>query len=159
MLAREHFDDETAKTPNIRFARVRGLLDNLGGHPEHGALQRWSMILGQGYTHQRISDEHPRKIRLARTVFDFFGDTKVGKLDAALVIDKDVRTLDITVNNRLPMEVLQTAQDLSDPVNSERLLKGTVIFQQGRNGAARDVFEEDIQIVFVDGRVCEAKSE
>ena len=38
MLAREHFDDETSKTPNIRFARVRGLLDNLGGHPEHGAL-------------------------------------------------------------------------------------------------------------------------
>ena len=63
------------------------------------------------------------------------------------------------MNNRLPVEVLQTAQDLSDPVDSERLFKGTVILQQGRNGATRDVFEEDIQIVDVDGRVCKAKSE
>lgn len=63
------------------------------------------------------------------------------------------------MNNRLPVEVLQTAQDLSDPVDSERLFKGTVIFQQGRNGATRDVFKEDIQIIDVDGRVCKAKSE
>jgi len=51
VLAREHFDNEAAKTPNIRLACVRGLLDDLGGHPEHGALQRRPMVLGQGYTH------------------------------------------------------------------------------------------------------------
>jgi hypothetical protein len=119
VLAREHFDNETAKTPNICLARVRGLLDNLGGHPEYRALQRRTMALGQGYAQQRISDEYSREVRLARTIFDLFRDAKIGKLDTAFVVDEDVRTLDVTVDDRLPMEVLQSAQDLSDPVNSE----------------------------------------
>jgi hypothetical protein len=38
VLAREHLDNETAETPNICLACVRSLLDNLGGHPEYGAL-------------------------------------------------------------------------------------------------------------------------
>ena len=63
VLAREHFDNEASKTPNIRLARVRGLLDNLGSHPEYGALQRWSVVLGQRYAHQHISNEHPREVR------------------------------------------------------------------------------------------------
>lgn len=67
VLAREHLDDETAKTPNICLACVRGLLDNLGGHPEYGALQSWTMILGQGYTYQHIVDEHPRKVSKTST--------------------------------------------------------------------------------------------
>lgn len=144
MLAREHFDNKATKTPNIRLARVRGLLDNLRGHPEYRALQRWSVVLGQGYAHQHISDEHPRDVKRARTVFDFFRDAKVGKFDPTLVINEDVRTLDVTVDDRLPMEVLQAAQNLSNPVDSERLFKGTIVFQQGRNGATRDVFEEDV---------------
>ena len=118
-MAREHFNNETAKTPNIRLARVRGLLDNLGGHPEYRALQRRTVALGQGYTHQHISDEYPRELKLARTILNLFRDAKVRKLDPALIVDEDVRTLDVTVDDRLPMEVLQTAQDLSDPVNSE----------------------------------------
>ena len=151
MLACEHFDNETAKTPNIRLACVRSLLDNLGGHPEYGALQRWTAVLGQSYAHQNISDRYSREVKLARTVFDFFRDAKVGKLDTTLVVDENVRTLDVTVDDRLPMEVLQATQDLSNPVYSERLFKGTVVLQQGCNGATGDIFEEDIQIVFVDG--------
>jgi hypothetical protein len=130
VLAREHLDNKTAKTPNIRLACVRSLLDNLGGHPEHGALQRWTVIFRQSYTYQHISDETIRKVMLARTVFDLFRDAKVGKLDTTLVIDEDVCTLDVTVDDRLPMEVLQAAQDLSNPVDSERLFKSAVVSQQ-----------------------------
>jgi len=159
VLAREHFDDETAKAPNIRLARVRSLHDNLGGHPVYGALQGWTVLPGQGYTHQHVSDGRPRGPRLARTVFNLFRDAKVGKLDTALIIHEDVRTLDVTMDDRLPMEVLQAAQDLSHPVNYERLFKGTVVFQQRRNRATRDIFEEDVQVVFIDGRVCKTRSE
>lgn len=41
MLAREHLDDEAADGPDVGLGAVRGLLDDLGGHPEDRALQRW----------------------------------------------------------------------------------------------------------------------
>lgn len=119
---------------------------------------RW--FLGRAtHTNTLATSTQVGEVKLARTVFDLFRDAKVGKLDTALVVDENVRTLDVTVDDRLPMEVLQAAQNLSNPVNSERLFKGTIVLQQGRNGATGDVFEEDIQIVFVDGRVCKARSE
>jgi hypothetical protein len=110
------------------------------------------MILGQGYAHTNTSVVSvPKEVISARTILDLFRDAKVGKLDTTLVIDQDVRTLDVTMDDRLPMEVLQTTQDLSNPVSSEGLFKGPIVSQQGCNGATRDVFEEDVQIVFVDG--------
>lgn len=39
MSSREHLDDETAKTPDICFARVGSLLDYFGRHPVDGALK------------------------------------------------------------------------------------------------------------------------
>lgn len=44
--AGEHLDYEAAETPDVGFARVRGLLDNLGCHPVDGSLEGWAMDLG-----------------------------------------------------------------------------------------------------------------
>jgi hypothetical protein len=43
MFACKHLDHQATNTPDIRLSGMRGLFDNLWGHPEYGALKRWSM--------------------------------------------------------------------------------------------------------------------
>jgi hypothetical protein len=64
-----------------------------------------------------------------RTVFDLLRDTKVGDLDTALVVYKNVRAFDITMNDVAFMEIVESFQDLSNKVFHEGLFKCTVIPQ------------------------------
>lgn len=61
------------------------------------------------------------------------GDTKVGNFDASLVIDENVASLDVAVNDVAFMKVLQALKDLPDEVLDQCLLKGTIVPQECSN--------------------------
>lgn len=65
-----------------------------------------------------------------RTVLQFLGNTEVGNLDATFVVDQNVRTLDIPMDNAPFMYVVETVQDLSDKVPYKWLLEGTVVAEK-----------------------------
>lgn len=85
-----------------------------------------------------------------RTVFHFLRHTKVGDLDAALVVDEHVRAFDVAVYDVVLVQVIEAEQNLADPVAHEGLLERTVVPQKGGHRATRDVLQEDIQVVIVD---------
>ena len=91
--------------------------------------------------------------RERRTVFEFLGDTEVGDLDAALVVDEDIRTLDIAMDDTAFMDVVKALEDLAYERADERLLERAVVAQERGDGAAGDVLEEDVEVRVVRGRV------
>lgn len=88
------------------------------------------------------------------TVLDFLGYTEVGDLDTALVVDEHVRALDIAVDDIAFVQVVEAKEELPHPVAHKRLLERAVVPQQGGYGAARDVLQEDVQVVVIDAGCC-----
>lgn len=86
--AREHFDDQTSQAPDVGFARVRGLLDDFGSHPEDGALERGTVNMS---TFGGRLEEGGG--------FDPFRDAEVGDFDAALVVNKNIGAFDVAVDD------------------------------------------------------------
>lgn len=69
------------------------------------------------------------------TVLDTLGDTKVGNLDGALVVNEDVRTFDVSMNDISLVEIVETLKALLDECADERFFKGTVIAKQSGHRA------------------------
>ena len=90
--------------------------------------------------------------REQRTVFNFLGDTKIGNFDSALVIDEYVCAFDIPMNDVFLVQIRQAFQDLSNKVLDEGFLEGAIIPQQGGDGTARHVFQENVQMFLIDTR-------
>ena len=90
------------------------LLDDLRRHPEHRTLQRRPVCTISG---QRLH-------------VHFFGDTKVRDLDTTLIIDKDVGSLDIPMDDPSFVKVFKTLEDLTDEILDKGLLECTVIAQK-----------------------------
>ena len=84
------------------------------------------------------------------TIFDFLGDTKVGNLDATLVVDKDVRALDVAMDDIPFVKVVKAAEDLPHEILYERLLESTVVAQQRRHATTRHVLQENVQVVVIE---------
>ena len=84
------------------------------------------------------------------TVLHLLRDTEVRDLDTALVVDKHVRALNISVDDIALVKVVETEQDLPNPIPHQRLLKRAVIAQERRDRAAGNVLQEDIQVIVVD---------
>ena len=61
------------------------------------------------------------------TVLDLLGNTKVRDLDSTLVVDKHVSAFDVPVDDVALVEVVETEQDLADPIAHERLLERAII--------------------------------
>jgi hypothetical protein len=89
------------------------------------------------------------------TVLDLFRNPEIGNLDPTLIIDQNVRTLDIPMDNVPLVQVIQSGQDLPDEVLDERFLKRAIVVQEGRDGSTRDVFEENVQVGLVCRRICQ----
>jgi hypothetical protein len=83
------------------------------------------------------------------TVLDLLRDPEIGNLDATLVIDQDVRTLDIPMDNVPLVQVVQAGQDLPDKVLDERFLERAIVVQESGDGSTGDVFEENVQVRLV----------
>lgn len=60
----------------------------------------------------------------------FLGNAEVGNLDATFVVDENVCTLDIPMDNAPFMYVVETVQDLSDEVPYKWLFEGTVVAEK-----------------------------
>ena len=101
VFAGEHLDDETADAPDVRLVGVRGLLHDLGCHPEHGALQGRPvcLIAYERYRHHVQNGGFPAPGQGSLTSTRLLGDTEVRDLDAALVVDEDVSALDVAVDD------------------------------------------------------------
>lgn len=83
----KQFDNSTAHTPDIRGRGCSRQLYNLGGHPVRRANDLRLLV-------------RPRE-RAGR-------DTKVCKLDGAILGRQDIGALDVPVYHTLVVEVLQT---------------------------------------------------
>ena len=84
------------------------------------------------------------------TVFHFLRNTKVGDLHATLVVNKDIRALNVAMDNIPFVEVVKAAEDLSHEVLYERLLESTVVAQQRRHATTRHVLQENVQVVVIE---------
>ena len=136
MRACEHLYNQTSQGPNIRFSGVAGLFDDFGCHPEDASLEGGAVDVSL----LRLEDS-------AR--FDAFGDAEIGDFDDAFVVDKDVGALDVAVDNILAVEVGEAREDLADEVADEGFLEGAIGSEHGGDGAARDVFQEDVEVLVV----------
>ena len=85
-----------------------------------------------------------------RTILDFLRDTEIGYLDATFVVDEDVCAFDVSMNDVFLMQISEACQDLPNKVFYEGFFKGAVIPQQASEGAARHIFQENIQMFLVD---------
>lgn len=129
-----HLDNEAAEGPDVGLAGIRGLLDDLRGHPEHGSLQRRTVPVA------RCAAQNIGRLHL-------FGDTEIGNLDPSLIVDQDVGTLDISVNDLTAVKVCETSDDLAYEAPNKRFPKGTVRVEHGLHRATSDVLEENIEMV------------
>lgn len=87
------------------------------------------------------------------TIFDPFRDAKVRDLDDALVVDQDISPLDVAMDYFFRVEIVKPLEDLAGEGIDEGLLEGAVVFEEGGDGAAGDVFEEDVEERVVRGGV------
>lgn len=62
-----------------------------------------------------------------RTAVDFFRYTKVGDLDSALVVNEDVGTLYVAMDDVALVEVVETLEDLADKVLDEGFLERAIV--------------------------------
>jgi hypothetical protein len=92
-----------------------------------------------------------------RTRLDLLGDTEIGDLDTSFVVDEDVGALYVSVDDALLVQVGESLQCLTDEDSDQGLLERAVVAEQGGDGPTWDVFEEDVEVAGVDGRVCGAK--
>jgi hypothetical protein len=65
--------------------------------------------------------------KIALTIVNLLRDAEVGYLDAALVIDKDVATFDVPVDDISFVQVIETCQDLANKVLHEGFFKCTIV--------------------------------
>jgi len=62
-----------------------------------------------------------------RTIFDLLGNTEIGNLNAALVVDKDIPAFDVSMNDLFLMEIGKPFQDLPNKILDQGFLKGAII--------------------------------
>lgn len=90
-LALQQFDHGAPDTPNVRGRRGARELDDLRGHPV-GCPNDLGLLVRSGKSACRHA--------------------KVSKLDGAILGGQDVGALDVSVDDTLIMQILQTLQDL-----------------------------------------------
>jgi hypothetical protein len=74
-----------------------------------------------------IGDVNAAMDKIALTIVNLLRDAEVGYLDAALVIDKDVATFDVPVDDISFVQVIETCQDLANKVLHEGFFKCTIV--------------------------------
>lgn len=85
MASGEHLHNETAERPDVGLACISSLPDDFRSHPKDRALERDTLVA---------------LLTAAQCGgFDALGDTEIGNLDGALVVDENVGTLDVSVDN------------------------------------------------------------
>jgi hypothetical protein len=78
---------------------------------------------------------------------DFLGYSKIGDLNYAFVVDEDVGAFDVAMDNVTSVEVSEASDDLADERPDERFSEGTVGVEHCLDGAARDVFKENVKVI------------
>lgn len=112
MRAGEHLDNKTSQTPNVGLLGVDCLLNHFRGHPVNATLHGDSVCVATSTTSPRT--------KKSRGLYPF-RDTEIGDLDAALVVNKDVGALDITMDDITAVEIRETGKDLPHEVLDQRL--------------------------------------
>ena len=67
------------------------------------------------------------------TLFDLLRDTEIGNLDSASVVDQDIGSLNVSMNNVCLVQIAQTLQDLLHECPDQCFLESPVIRQQMGN--------------------------
>ena len=95
--ADEHLDDETAQTPDIGFLGVGRLPHDFGCHPVDTALQGRTVDMAAAAAACSGAED--------MRGLDTFRDTEIGDLHATLVVDEDVGSLDISMNDVAAVQI------------------------------------------------------
>ena len=80
------------------------------------------------------------------TFFNLLGDSEIRYLDATLVINQYIRSLDISMNDISLVQVIQATEDLSDEMPDKSLFERSVVTKKSGDGATGDVFQENVQV-------------
>lgn len=98
----------------------------------------------------RVSPSPPlacqTEMRRRLTALDLLGDSEIRDLDPSLVVDKDVGSLDVSMNDLSVVKVGETLQRLSDERPDERLLERAVVAEQRGDGPSWHVLEENVEV-------------
>lgn len=138
MHAGKHFDNQTAKRPDICFASVGGLLDNFGCHPEDGALERDARACAfAGGGNKKTGG------------FNALANAEITDLDTTVVVDEDVGALNIAMDDVLGMQVCQSRKDLSDKVCNQWFTERTIVDEHGGDRTTSDILEENVEVRIV----------
>lgn len=110
----QELDNSAADTPDIRSRGGTGQLNDLRGHPVRRANHLGLLV--------RPSEGTGR-------------DTKVGELDGSIFRRQDVGALDVSVDDTLIVQILQTLQDLGHVHADQVLWELAVGFADGMQRA------------------------
>ena len=80
------------------------------------------------------------------TVFDLFRDTEIRNLDSTFIIDENVRSFDISMDDLSLVEIFESSEDLSNEFRDESFFERAVIRQQGRYRSSWNVLEENVEV-------------
>ena len=114
------------------------MLDDFGGHPEDGALEGGAVDVAAVLGGLEEGGG-----------FDAFGDAEVGDFDVAFVVDEDVGAFDVAVDDVAAVEVGEPGEDLPDEVSDEGFVELAVGVEHCGDGAAGNIFEEDVEVLSV----------
>jgi len=78
------------------------------------------------------------------TAFNFLRYPKVGDLDSTFIVDENIGTFDISMDDLPFMEIIETGEDLSNEVSYKRFFESAIVAQESGHGPARNVFEENV---------------
>lgn len=100
-----------------------------------------------------VQYDSERLRRAPLTIFYFLRDTEIRNLDVSLVIDEDVRSLDISMNDLSLVEVIETGEDLSNELADQCFFERSVIREESGDGSSGNVFEKNVKVLAVGRRI------
>ena len=88
------------------------------------------------------------------TIFYFLRNTEIGYLNSTFVVDENIGTFNITVDNISLVKIVQALKNLANEIFDQRLLESSVISQKCRHRTAGNIFEENVEEITIERRVC-----
>ena len=88
------------------------------------------------------------------TIFYFLRNTEIGYLNSTFVVDENIGTFNITVDNISLVKIVQALKNLANEIFDQRLLESSVISQKCCYRTSGNIFEKNVEEIIIERRVC-----
>lgn len=108
---------------------------------------------------QQRPQDHPyckpnKNLNKTLTVFHFLRNTEIRYLDSTFIVDENIGTLDITMDNISLVKIVQALKNLANEIFDQRLLESSVISQKCCYRTSGNIFEKNVEEIIIERRVC-----